>query len=111
MTTPALWSTARAADPITARWYFIEFNRRLHLPTALHRVGLVGIPLDCPRKRREDRRLCADDHLVFAYYSASLIGVSLARQGKLSPTAGVLAGRYSVFSGRAFLLWQADAPV
>jgi len=109
LTTPVLWSTARAADPITARWYFIEFNRRLALPTACIVLGLVGIPLGLSSKKGgKSTGFVLTIILVFAYYSASLIGVSLARQGKLSPAAGVWLADVLFFLGGAFLLWQAE---
>ena len=46
--------------------------------------------------------------LVFAYYSATLVGVSLARQGRLSPGFGVWLADLVFFLGGAFLLWRAE---
>ncbi|MGD0179534.1 MAG: LptF/LptG family permease, partial [Terriglobales bacterium] len=46
--------------------------------------------------------------LVFAYYSASLVGVSLARQGRLSAGFGVWLANIVFFLGGAFLLWRAE---
>src|SRR5262249_39060652 len=46
--------------------------------------------------------------LVFAYYSISLLGVSLAKQGKLSPFLGVWLADLVFFIGGAFLIWRAE---
>ncbi len=46
--------------------------------------------------------------LVFLYYSISLIGVSLARQSRLSPAAGVWMADSFFLLGGAFLLWQSE---
>src|SRR5437868_6207652 len=45
MTTPQLLRQARSADPLTSRWYWIEFHRRLALPTACIVLAVIGIPL------------------------------------------------------------------
>jgi LPS export ABC transporter permease LptF/LPS export ABC transporter permease LptG len=107
--TSALIPAARAQDPITARWYLIEFNRRFALPTACLVLALVGIPLGLSSKKGgKSTGFVLTIILVFGYYSASLIGVSLARQGKVSPSVGVWLADILFFLGGAFLLWQAE---
>ena len=109
LTTPGLLSSARTQDPIVRRWYYIEFNRRFALPTACIVLALVGIPLGLSSKKGgKSTGFVLTIVLVFAYYSASLIGVSLARQGRVSPTLGVWLSDILFFLGGAFLLWQAE---
>jgi LPS export ABC transporter permease LptG len=45
---------------------------------------------------------------VFGYYFVSLIGVSLARQGKLAPWFGAWLANLVFLAGGIFLLWQAE---
>ena len=109
LTTPGLLSSARTQDPIVRRWYYIEFNRRFALPTACIVLALVGIPLGLSSKKGgKSTGFVLTIVLVFAYYSASLIGVSLARQGRVPPTLGVWLSDILFFLGGAFLLWQAE---
>ena len=109
LTTPGLLSSARTQDPIVRRWYYIEFNRRFALPTACIVLALVGIPLGLSSKKGgKSTGFVLTIVLVFAYYSASLIGVSLARQGRVSPALGVWLSDVLFFLGGAFLLWQAE---
>src|SRR6185503_9791624 len=91
------------------RWYYLEFNRRFALPTACIVLALVGIPLGLSSKKGgKSTGFVLTIILVFAYYSASLIGVSLARQGRVSPPLGVWLSDILFFLGGAFLLWQAE---
>jgi LPS export ABC transporter permease LptG len=72
-------------------------------------LALVGIPLGLSSKKGgKSTGFVLTIILVFAYYSASLIGVSLARQGRVSPTLGVWLSDILFFLGGAFLLWQAE---
>ena len=108
LTTPGLLSSARTQDPIVRRWYYIEFNRRFALPTACIVLALVGIPLGLSSKKGgKSTGFVLTIVLVFAYYSASLIGVSLARQGRV-PHLRVWLSDILFFLGGAFLLWQAE---
>ncbi|HEY7095118.1 MAG TPA: LPS export ABC transporter permease LptF [Terriglobales bacterium] len=92
-----------------ARWYLIEFHRRLALPTACLVLALVGIPLGLSSKKGgKSTGFVLTILLVFAYYSVSLIGVSLARQGKVSPGLGVWMADLVFLLGGAFLLWRAE---
>ncbi len=79
--TRELLSQAHRVDPITARWYRIEFYRRFALPTACLVLGLVGIPLGLSSKKGgKSTGFVLTIALVFAYYSASLIGVATRRR-------------------------------
>ena len=73
-------------NPAVMRWYWIEFHRRLALPTACLVLGLVGFPLGISAKKGgKSAGFVLTVILVFAYYFVSLLGVSLARQGKVGP--------------------------
>ena len=87
----------------------IEYHRRLALPTACIVLALVGIPLGLSSKRGgKSTGFVLTILLVFLYYSISLIGVSLARQGRLSPAAGVWIADLAFLVGGAFLLWRSE---
>jgi LPS export ABC transporter permease LptG/LPS export ABC transporter permease LptF len=104
-----LLAAARVADGNTRRWTMIEFHRRLALPSACLVLAMVGIPLGLSSKKGgKSSGFVLTILLVFLYYSVSVIGVSLARQGKLSPAAGVWLADLFFFLGGAFLLWQSE---
>ncbi|HEY5029338.1 MAG TPA: LptF/LptG family permease, partial [Candidatus Angelobacter sp.] len=92
-----------------ARWYWIEFNRRLALPTACLVLVLIGIPLGLSAKKGgKGAGFVLTIVLVFIYYFISIIGVSLARGGKMSPVFGVwMANIVFGIIGTA-LLWRTD---
>jgi LPS export ABC transporter permease LptF/LPS export ABC transporter permease LptG len=97
------------AEPNMRRWAMIEYHRRLALPTACIVLALVGIPLGLSSKRGgKSTGFVLTILLVFLYYSFSLIGVSLARQGRLSPAAGVWIADLAFLAGGAFLLWRSE---
>jgi LPS export ABC transporter permease LptG/LPS export ABC transporter permease LptF len=104
-----LLRAGRTGDPITRRWSMIEYHRRLALPTACIVLALMGIPLGLSSKRGgKSSGFVLTIVLVFLYYSVSLVGVSLARQGRLPPAAGVwLADIFFLFGG-CFLLWRSE---
>ena len=107
--TRQLWRLAPRVEPITARWYLIEFYRRIALSTACVVLALVGIPLGLSSKKGgKSTGFVLTILLVFGYYSLSLIGVSLARQGKLSPAMGVWLANIAFIVAGALLLWQAE---
>jgi LPS export ABC transporter permease LptF/LPS export ABC transporter permease LptG len=105
-----LWRQANdQKNHALARWYLIEFHRRFALPTSCLVLALVGIPLGLSSKKGgKSTGFVLTILLVFAYYSVSLVGVSLARQGKLSPGFGVWLADIVFFLGGAFLLWRAE---
>lgn len=94
---------------LKARYYQIEFHRRFAFPTACLVLALVGIPLGLSaHKGGRSAGFVLTIVLVFVYYFFSLVGVSLARQGKLSPWLGVWAGNIFFFLCGLFLLWRID---
>src|SRR5438309_166588 len=108
MDTWMLHQKAISSDP-TARWYSIEFHRRLALPTACLVLALVGIPLGLSSKKSgKSGGFVLTILLVFAYYVVSLIGVSLARQGKVSPWFGAWLADFLFLALGLFLLLRAE---
>src|SRR5271157_3019936 len=104
-----LLRNARTADPNTRRWTLIEFHRRFALPTACLVLAMVGIPLGLSSKKGgKSSGFVLTILLVFLYYFVSLIGVSFARQGRVSPAAGVWLADLAFLVGGAFLLWQSE---
>src|SRR6202158_335565 len=98
---------ARKVKKYVAPWYLIEFHRRFALPTSCLVLALVGIPLGLSStKGGKSTGFVLTILLVFAYYSATLVGVSLARQGKLSPAFCAWLANIVFFLGGAFLLWR-----
>src|SRR5271168_2293386 len=109
VSTRALPDLARRVDPVSARWYLIEFHRRFALPTACLVLAMVGIPLGLSSKKSgKSGGFVLTIALVFVYYFVSLIGVSLARQGKLPPMFGAWLANIVFFAAALFLLWQAE---
>lgn len=89
LSTRELLTLGRDPDPAKSRWYMIEFHRRLALPTACLVLALVGIPLGLSSKKGgKSTGFVLTIVLVFAYYMVSLVGVAMARQGKLPPFTG-----------------------
>jgi LPS export ABC transporter permease LptF/LPS export ABC transporter permease LptG len=109
VSTSALRDYARRVDPVSARWYLIEFHRRFALPTACLVLAMVGIPLGLSSKKSgKSGGFVLTIVLVFVYYFVSLIGVSLARQGKVGPMFGAWLANIAFFAAGAILLWQAE---
>ncbi len=104
-----LLRSAQTGEPVTRRWHLIEYHRRLALPTACIVLALVGIPLGLSSKKGgKSSGFVLTILLVFLYYSISLIGVSFARQGRISPAAGVWLADLAFLAGGVFLLWQSE---
>lgn len=96
-------------DRLKARYYEIEFHRRFGLPAACLVLAMVGIPLGlAARKGGKSTGFVLTIGLVFVYYVFSLLGVSLARQGKVSPWLGVWGGNLIFFLCGLVLLWRSD---
>src|SRR6202051_2820022 len=105
----SLRDRAANVDPVSARWYLIEFHNRFALPTACLVLAMVGIPLGLSSKKSgKSGGFVLTIVLVFVYYFVSLIGVSLAKQGKLSPSLGAWLANIVFFAAALFLLWQAE---
>ena len=96
-------------DFLKARYYEIEFHRRFALPAACLVLALVGIPLGLSaRKGGRSAGFVLTIVLVFIYYFFSLVGVSLARQGKVPPWLGVWSGNMFFVLCGLLLLWRVD---
>jgi LPS export ABC transporter permease LptF/LPS export ABC transporter permease LptG len=109
METLSLLDKARRSDPVTGRWYLIEFHRRFALPTACLVLALVGIPLGLSSKKSgKSGGFVLTILLVFAYYVVSLVGVSFARQGRVSPWFGAWLADLVFFALGIFLLFRAE---
>jgi LPS export ABC transporter permease LptF/LPS export ABC transporter permease LptG len=109
MNTGALWNKAARVDPISARWYLIAFHKRFALPTACLVLALVGIPLGLSSKKSgKSGGFVLTILLVFVYYVISLIGVSLARQGKVSPWFGAWLADFVFLALAIFLFSRAE---
>jgi len=79
------------------------------LPTACVVLALVGIPLGLSSKRGgKSTGFVLTILLVFVYYSISLIGVSLARQGRVTPSLGAWLADLVFLVGGVFLLWRSE---
>ncbi|MBV8205979.1 MAG: LPS export ABC transporter permease LptF [Acidobacteria bacterium] len=106
------WELPRMAhDPDRAkgRVYAIEFHRRLALPTACLVLTLIGIPLGLSaRKGGKATGFVLTIALVFLYYFISLLGISLAKQGRIPPAAGVWLANAVFFAGGMILLFRVD---
>jgi LPS export ABC transporter permease LptG/LPS export ABC transporter permease LptF len=80
----------KAPDGPDAKAALIELNKRLSYPAACLVLMLVGVPLGMASRRGgKSAGFVLTILLVFVYYFLSIIGVALARQGKLPPFAGV----------------------
>ena len=105
----ALRQRASGIDPVSKRWYLIEFHNRFALPTACLVLAMVGIPLGLSSKKSgKSGGFVLTIILVFVYYFISLIGVSLAKQGRVTPTLGAWLANIVFLSAALFLLWQAE---
>jgi len=109
MNTWALWQKSGRVDPVLARWYLIAFHKRFALPTACLVLALVGIPLGLSSKKSgKSGGFVLTILLVFTYYVVSLIGVSLARQGKVTPWFGAWLADIVFLVLAIFLLARAE---
>jgi LPS export ABC transporter permease LptG/LPS export ABC transporter permease LptF len=92
-----------------ARWYWIEFNRRLALPTACLVLVLIGIPLGLSSKKGgRGAGFVLTIVLVFIYYFIFLTGIQLARSGKLPAVLGVWLANIIFAVIGVLLLWRVD---
>lgn len=104
-----LLQKAAHSGPVAARWYLIEFHRRFALPTACLVLALVGVPLGLSSKKSgKSGGFVLTILLVFAYYVVSLIGVSLARQGRVSPWLGAWLADLVFLALALVLLYRAE---
>jgi LPS export ABC transporter permease LptF/LPS export ABC transporter permease LptG len=90
---------------VRARWYLVEFHRRLALPTSCLVLALVGIPLGLSSKKGgKSMGFVLTIVLVFFYYFVSLTGISLGRGGRIPPWSGVWAANALFFIAGMVLL-------
>jgi LPS export ABC transporter permease LptF/LPS export ABC transporter permease LptG len=109
VSTQTLFEQGQRGDAASSRWYRIEFYRRFALPTACLVLALVGIPLGLSSKKSgKSGGFVLTILLVFGYYFVSLIGVSLAKQGRVAPWFGAWLADLVFLAGGMFLLWRAD---
>ncbi len=103
--TSELWRQSADKGSASAKWALVELHQRFALPTSCLVLALVGIPLGlASRKGGKSTGFVLTILLVFAYYLVSLVGVSMARQGKLPPGLGVWLADIVFFVGGA-ILW------
>ena len=104
-----LKNRAASADPATSRLYMIEFHNRFALPAACLVLAMVGIPLGLSSKKSgKSGGFVLTIALVFVYYFVSLVGVSLAKQGRVGPVFGAWLANIVFLAGAFYLLWQAE---
>ncbi|MGB8470195.1 MAG: LptF/LptG family permease, partial [Candidatus Sulfotelmatobacter sp.] len=109
ISTGALRDHAASVDPASARVYLIELQNRFALPTACLVLAMVGIPLGLSSKKSgKSGGFVLTIVLVFVYYFISLVGVSLAKQGRVGPVFGAWLANLVFFAAALFLLWQAE---
>lgn len=109
LSTGDLLRLANSSSKDLARAYRIEFHRRLALPTACLVLVLIGIPLGLSAKRGgRGAGFVLTIVLVFIYYFISIIGVALARNGKVPPGLGVWMANLIFAVVGTLLLWRTD---
>jgi len=100
-------SRGAAAKTPDGKATLIELNKRLSYPAACLVLMLVGVPLGMATRRGgKSAGFVLTILLVFIYYFLSIIGVALARQGKLPPFAGVWLANVAFGIGGVLLLRQ-----
>lgn len=109
LSTAELYGRARDTEPYKARWYGIEFHRRIASTMACIVFALVGIPLGMSSKRGgKSNGFVLTIILVFLYYVISLLGLTFSRQGSLPPAAGVWAANVVFAMGGVWLLYRVN---
>jgi len=94
----------RGPDP---RRFQLELQSRFSYPAACLVLMLVGVPLGVVSRRGgKSSGLVFTVLLVLLYYVLSYTGLSLSRQGKLSPFLGVWMANILFAAAGSFLLWQ-----
>ncbi len=94
---------------VRARWYLVEFHRRIALPTSCLVLMLVGVPLGLSSKRGgKSMGFVLTILLVFLYYFVSLSGISLGRGGKLPAGLAVWMANIVFAAAGIFLLRRVD---
>lgn len=105
--TGELLDVARQSDRTKARWYWIEFHRRLALASSCIVLMLVGIPLGLSSKKGgKSTGFILTILLVFLYYFSLSAGIAFARQGRVSPGLGVWSADILFAFGGLLLLFR-----
>ena len=108
-TSKTLWNQIKSGGTPASHTAAIEFHRRLALPSACLVLALVGIPLGLSaRKGGKSSGFVLTILLVFAYYSFSLIGVSLAKEGRIPVILGAWLADIFFLAGGLFLLYRIE---
>jgi LPS export ABC transporter permease LptF/LPS export ABC transporter permease LptG len=95
-----------------ARWYLVEFHRRIALPTSCLVLAMVGIPLGLSSKKGgKSMGFVLTIALVFLYYFISLTGISLGRSGRIPPLAGVWGANLMFLIAGLVLLYRVERNV
>jgi len=97
------------APDVRARWYLVEFHRRLALPTSCLVLMLVGVPLGLSSKRGgKSMGFVLTILLAFLYYFVSLSGISLGRGGRLPAWISVWMANFFFAAAGLYLLYRVD---
>jgi LPS export ABC transporter permease LptG/LPS export ABC transporter permease LptF len=100
-------SRGAAAASLEGKAALIELNKRLSYPAACLVLMMVGVPLGMATRRGgKSAGFVLTILLVFIYYFLSILGVALARQGKVPPFAGVWLANLAFGIGGVVLLRQ-----
>jgi len=103
---------AQDTPAVRARWYLVEFHRRLALPTSCLVLALIGIPLGLSSKKGgKSMGFVLTIALVFFYYFISLTGISLGRGGRIPPWSGVWAANVLFLIAGIVLLHRVERSV
>jgi len=87
--------------------FLIELHTRFSYPVACLVLMLVGVPLGATSRRGgKSSGFVFTLLLVVLYYVLSFTGVSLGRQGRLSPFLAVWLANIVFATAGSFLLWQ-----
>jgi LPS export ABC transporter permease LptG/LPS export ABC transporter permease LptF len=98
---------AKDAQDLSSRPFRIELNSRFSYPFACIVLMLVGVPLGLSSKRSgRSAGIVLGIILVFVYYVTSLVGVALAKSGRVSPFLGVWSANIIFFAAGVLLLQQ-----
>ncbi len=109
LTTSELLARAADPDPAKSRLFMVEFHRRLALATACLVLALVGIPLGLSSKKGgKSTGFVLTIGLVFLYYSVLVVGLGMARQGKVPPAIGVWMANAVFAVAGLILMWRVD---
>src|SRR5204863_9604364 len=77
----------------------VDWRRRFAFPIACFAFALVAVPLGAqPRRGGRAAGTLLAVILIFSYYLLSVLGAGLARQGTLTPAAGIWIANAVLFA-------------